>query len=60
MSKTLTGIKEIIALSRKTAVLCEDECGSFCFCSKAEWTKLIEEEIQAKNDSMKDPIVVLP
>ena len=44
--KYIREIRNII--TEETAVLCEDECGSFCFCSKAEWAELIEKEKQAK------------
>ena len=42
--KYIREIRNII--TEETAVLCE--CGSFWFCSKAEWTELIEKEKQAK------------
>ena len=42
--KYIREIRNII--TEETAVLCEDECGSFCFCSKAEWTELVEKEKQ--------------
>lgn len=44
--KYIREIRNII--TEETAVLREDECGSFWFCNKAESTELIEKEKQAK------------